>query len=165
MAGDGKDVVCSIKDVKVTLTCDTSSTPSKEVPPPPPKQGSLTPILAAATIFQAAIIGTFMLGQSDAGGVSFERLVEVQDEFIRTLRIENKRLRNRRPPSEHPSCTSKVYEAVDQLAAQVEERVKAYVKSEAMRTTSDSFGVTRAISGSEGRCAGMRVPRRAEFCD
>jgi hypothetical protein len=105
-----------------------------------------------------------MLGESGASGVSFERLVEVQDEFIRTLRIENKRLRNRRPPSEHPSCTSKVYEAVDQLAAQVEERVKAYVKSEAKRT-SNSFRETRAISGSEGRCAGMRVPRRAEFCD
>jgi len=106
-----------------------------------------------------------MLGQSGAGAVSLETLVQAQGEFIRTLRIEIKRLKRYRPPSEHPSCTSTLYEAVDQLAAQVEERVKDYVKSEAKRITSDSFRETRAISSSDGRCAGMSALRRAEFCD
>lgn len=162
MAGDDKDVICSIKDVKVTLTCPTTSPPP---PPPPEKLGSLTVVLTIATIFQAAIIGTFMLGQPGAGALPLETLVQIQDEFIRISRIEIKRLKSRRPRSEHPSCTSTLYEAADQIAAQLEERVRDYVKSEGKRITSDSFRETRAISSSGGQCAGMSALRRAEFCD
>ena len=136
---DKEDTVYSVKgDVKITIAPQTTSTSGGSSQNDPPKKlDQITLLLIIATVFQAVIIGTFALGKSEAGTLSFEKLVEIQDEFIRILKTETNRLKNRRPSTpSSSSCTSKVYEALDQLAEQVEERVKEYVKSEGKKIIS-----------------------------
>jgi hypothetical protein len=137
-------------------------------------EGNTTPpdytkwVLVVATVFQAVVIGTFALGKSEPGLLNakaetrFEALVEAQDEFIKTLRIERERVLKRQRPRPGATCSSQISETVDQLVEQVRARTKDYVRDQ-LRKAVLSDNKSKRITSLRGTEPGIRAdePQRS----
>ncbi len=163
-------------DEKETLYSVKKVTPPPKPPDPPkpepPKISALNVLLFIATVFQAIVIATFSFGGAEPGGAEpfaqtrIDELIEVQDEVIRTLRIEVERLKNRRPRRPGAPCAGAANEALDQLVAQVEGRLSDFVTGEMKRLASNDVGEARRLVGSDLKWTSscLQPERCAEFC-
>jgi len=163
---DEEETLYIVKKVKKAEIPEQSKKPT-----PASDLSSFTSLLFVATVFQAIVIGTFALGSPEDGAEPIARaridgLIEAQNEFIRTLRIEVSRLKNRRPQPTSNSCTASVSQALDQLESQVDQRIRDYVKGEAKRLVSKGFR-DRNMESDKNLESTSNYPdpmRRAGYC-